>query len=245
MATSSGRTPTIVATSGGLKRGSRTDIEPAPLMWHAIGLAEAHRPRLAILGTAGGDSLSWMGRMHEGFYGTDVEVTCVRVMPMPNLPDLREHLLSRDVVWVGGGSVAGLLALWRMHGLDEILRDCWHAGVVLTGVSAGSICWHLGGTTDSYGPELRAVDDGLGLLPYSNGVHYDSEPARRPTYQRMIGEGTLPAGYATDDGVGLVYRDTDLVEAVSELDTDAAAYHVEPAPDGTARETRIEPRHLP
>ncbi len=119
----------------------------------------------------------------------------------------------------------------------------WDAGVVLGGVSAGSICWHVGGTTDSFGPELRPVTDGLGLLPYSNGVHYDSEPARRPTYQRLIATGVLPAGFATDDGVGLVYRGTELVEAVSEV-RGRGAYAVTRDGDA-ANERRIEPRLLP
>ena len=75
---------------------------------------------------------------------------------MPNVPDVRAHLLAQDVIWVGGGSTANLLALWRLHGLDTILRECWEAGVVLKGVSAGSLCWHVGGTTDSFGPTLVA-----------------------------------------------------------------------------------------
>ena len=87
------------------------------------------------------------------------------------------------MIWVWGGSVAGLLAMWRLHGVDEAMRLAWQAGVVLTGVSAGSICWHVGGTTDSFGPTLRPITNGLGLLPYSNGVHYDSEAQRRPLFQ--------------------------------------------------------------
>jgi len=118
---------------------------------------------------------------------------------MPNVEDIREHLLSQDVIWVWGGSVAGLLALWRLHGVDQVMHEAWQAGVVLTGVSAGSICWHVGGTTDSFGPDLQPVTNGLALLPYSNGVHYDSEEQRRPLFQRLIADGTLPAGYATDE----------------------------------------------
>jgi peptidase E len=101
----------------------------------------------------------------------------------------------------------------------------------------------VGGTTDSFGPDLRPVTDGLGLLPYSNGVHFDSEEQRRPLYHRLVADGTLPAGHATDDGVGLVYRGTDLVEAVADR-PGKAAYRVTPGGDGTAVETRIEPRRL-
>ncbi len=127
---------------------------------------------------------------------------------MPNVDDPAAFLLTHDVAWVSGGSVANLLALWRLHGLDQAFRRAWAAGVVLAGVSAGSICWHAGGTTDSFGPRLRPVTNGLGFLPGSNGVHYDAEPQRRPLYQRLVADGTLPAGYATDDGVGLLYRGT-------------------------------------
>jgi peptidase E len=115
--------------------------------------------------------------------------------------------------------------------------------VVLAGVSAGSLCWHVGGTTDSFGPDLRPVTDGLGLLPFSNGVHYDSEAGRRPLYHRLVAEGTLPPGHATDDGAGLVYRGSTLAEAVADRPR-ASAYRVERGPDGTAVETTIVPRRL-
>ena len=111
---------------------------------------------------------------------------------MPSTADPAALLLGQDVVWVGGGSVANLLVVWRLHGLDRALREAWQAGVVLAGVSAGSVCWHVGGTTDSFGPDLRPVTDGLGFVPYSAGVHYDSEPQRRPLFQQLIGSGVLP-----------------------------------------------------
>ena len=173
-----------------------------------------------------------------------VEVTHLDLFPMPAVDDMLGHLLAQDVVWVHGGSVANLLAIWRVHGLDGVFRDVWQAGVVLGGVSAGSICWHVGGTTDSFGPDLRPVTNGLALLPYSNGVHYDSEAQRRPLFQRLIADGTIPPGYATDDGVGLLYRGTEMVEAVTEV-PGKGAYHVDRTPDGAAVETRIEPRLLP
>ena len=163
---------------------------------------------------------------------------------MPNVPDPRAHLLAQDVIWVGGGSVANLLAVWRAHGLDEVFREAWERGVVLAGVSAGSICWHIGGTTDSFGLDLRPVTNGLGLLPHSNGVHYDSEQQRRPLFQQLIGAGTLPDGYATDNGVGLHYIGTELHEVLSEADG-AKAYRVERTGPGEVRETVLEPRRLP
>ena len=171
-------------------------------------------------------------------------VSHLSLFTMPNVADPAEHLLAQDVIWVGGGSVANLLAVWRVHGLDTVFREAWERGVVLAGVSAGSICWHLGGTTDSFGPDLRPVHNGLGLLPYANGVHYDSEEQRRPLLQKLVADGTLPMAYATDDGVGLLYRGTELVEVLSEK-PDAAAYKVEPDGAGGARETVLPATLLP
>ena len=240
-------TPTILATSmrGTVDGPGGQGVVPAPVLDLAVELAGAPaRPRVCHLATATGDDPAWLTRFYAAFAGRAVQASHVALFPMPNVHDLRAHLLAQDVVWVGGGSVANLLALWRVHGLDAVLREAWEAGVVLAGVSAGSLCWHVGGTTDSFGPDLRPVTNGLGLLPHSNGVHHDSEEQRRPLYQQLITDGTLPPGYATDDGVGLVYRGTELVEAVADR-PGAAAYRVERGADGRAVETRIEPRRLP
>jgi peptidase E len=237
--------PAIVATSGGLRRGERTYYGFAPLLMHAIDLAgvEGRAPRVCYVGTAGGDQ-RWISALFtEAGQAAGAEVTSLVLFPMPNVADPAGLVLDQDVVWVDGGSVANLLALWRLHGLDEVFRQAWQAGVVLAGVSAGSICWHAGGPTDSFGPDLRPVTDGLGLLPYSNGVHYDSEPRRRPAFHRFVAEGILPGGYATDDGVGLVYRGTELAEAVTEV-RGKGAYQIV-CDGGQVREERIEPRVLP
>jgi peptidase E len=242
----SDKTPTILATSGGWKYGIRHNLEFAPLVHYAVELSGVHgrRPKICHLGTAGGDQLFFNARVCEAGEMAGFEVTNLNLFMMPTYADPLAHLLEQDVVWVNGGSVANLLAVWRVHGLDEIFRQVWEAGVILGGVSAGSICWHVGGTTDSFGPDLRAVTNGLGLVPYSNGVHYDSEEQRRPVFHRMIADGTLPAGYATDDGVGVLYRGTEMVEAVTEQDG-KLAYFVERSADGGATETKIEPRLLP
>jgi peptidase E len=236
--------PTIVATSGGFQRGIRTAVAFAPLVLHAIELAgvSSRRPRLCHLGTALGDERAWNAQLSDAAYSAGVDLVHLNLFPMPSVDDMLGLLLDQDVVWVGGGSVANLLAVWRLHGLDEIFPQVWRAGVVLAGVSAGSLCWHVGGTTDSFGPALRPVVNGLALLPYSNGVHYDSEAQRRPLFQQLIAEGTLPDGYATDDGVGLVYQGTELLEAVSEI-RGKGAYLVRRV-DGRAVEERIEPRVL-
>ena len=238
-------TPTILATSGGMRRGQRTEVEFSPLVLHAIELSgvTGRAPRLCHLGTAGGDQRWFEAWLNDAGRAQGITVSHLNLFSMPNTDDMTGMLLEHDVVWVGGGSVANLLALWRLHGLDRSLRLAWDAGVVLAGVSAGSICWHIGGTTDSFGPDLRPVTNGLAFLPYSNGVHYDSEAQRRPLYQGLIADGTLPDGWATDDGTGLLYRGTEMVEALSEV-KGKGAYRVT-RDGGKAREERIEPRLLP
>lgn len=238
--------PTILATSIGFQSRDRNPLDwaPGPVYDLAFELAgRPERPRLCFIGTATGDAITYIQGFYNAFAGSDVRVSHLTLFAMPNVEDIREHLLAQDVIWVGGGSTANLLAVWRVHGLGEILREAWEAGVVLGGVSAGSLCWHLGGTTDSFGPTLEPITDGLGLLPYSNGVHYNGNDQRRALYHRLVADGTLPAGYATDDGVGLHYRGTELVEAFAEAEA-SYAYRVERGPDGTAVETRIEPRIL-
>lgn len=237
--------PTILATSGGHRVGDRTRVTFGPLVHHAVELARVagRRPRVMYVGTAIGDAEHFASRMAEAARLADFELTPLALFPMPNITDIEAAVLAQDVVWVMGGSVANLLAVWRVHGLDTVFRRAWQAGVVLSGVSAGSLCWFQGGTTDSFGPELRPVTDALGYLPYGNGVHYDSDPGRRPLVHRLVADGTLPVTHCTDDGVGLVYRGTDLVEAVTET-AGAYAYVVRREGD-TAVEERVEPRQLP
>ena len=162
----------------------------------------------------------------------------------PSVPDVKAHLLAQDALLVGGGSVVNLMAVWRAHGLAPVMRECWEAGVVLAGWSAGSLCWHRGGPTDSFGDSLAVFADGLGLLPYSNGVHdsLEDQPRRR-VYRECVASGQLPAGYATEDGVGLHYVGTELHEAVAMRDG-ARAWWVEPSPGGGYHDEPISPRML-
>jgi peptidase E len=236
--------PTILATSGGIGEGRRTRFSFTALTDFAVELSgvTGRSPRMCLLATAMGDDKAVLHYLTEAAQDRGFAASHLSLFPMPNVDDVTAHLLGQDVVWVFGGSVVGLLAMWRLHGVDTALHIAWQAGVVLTGISAGSICWHVGGTTDSFGPQLRAVTDGLGFVPYANGVHYDSEDQRRPLLHRLVGGATLPAAYATDDGAGVLYRGTDYVEAVAEKD-DAAAYFVE-AVDGEAIETRLDTRRL-
>src|SRR5262249_1651172 len=152
-------------------------------------------------------------------------------------PDgLRELTLGRDIVMVEGGNTANMLAIWRAHGFDAILREAYEAGILLSGSSAGMICWFEAGVTDSFGPQLEGVGDGLGFLTGSACPHYDDEELRRPIYRQLIDEEGFPPGIAADSGVALRYLDGELVEVVSPR-VGATAYRVEPG-----RETPLEAR---
>ncbi len=239
--------PTILATSIGFRSRNQGPLDwaPGPAFGFAAELANAgDAPRICFLNHATGDQPDRIGATYAAFVGTGFQVSHLALFPMPNIDDIRAHLLAQDIIWVGGGSVANLVAVWRTHGLDEILHECWQAGVVLGGVSAGSICWHIGGTTDSFGRELRAFTDGLGWLPYANGVHYDAEEQRRPLMHKLVANGTLPAGYATDDGAGLLYRGTRLAEAFAETHG-PLGYEVSRAADGAVTEVQLPTRVLP
>jgi len=235
----------ILATSAGFQPDGRYGLQVGPVVRHAIALSEASRPRLCLMHTATGDDAARYALTYAALARDcpQVQVSHLQLFPMPNVADPRAHLLSQDVVWVGGGSVVNLLAVWRAHGLAEVFREAWEQGVVLAGGSAGSLCWHVGGTTDSFGPDLRPVTDGLALLPFSNCPHYDSEGQRRPLYRELVGSGALPAGWASDDGVGLHFRGAQFAGAVSDR-ADAYAWRVDSAADGALRETRVEPRRL-
>lgn len=240
--------PTILATSGGYKPGTRTRLEFGRLLHHAVELSgvSGRAPKVTHVGTAAGDQRAFNAEMDEAARQAGFDFSHLNLFTMPNHSDPEAHLLEQDVVWVNGGSVVNLLAVWRAHGLDHILHRTWQHGVVLAGVSAGSICWFQGGTTDSFGPELRPVTNGLALLPYANGVHYDSEERRRPLVHQLVADGTLGETHCTDDGVGLVYHGTELVEAVTEVRGKGAYIVTADAAEGgtSASELRLEPRFL-
>jgi len=211
---------TIVALGGG-----SWPMEPEnPLLDdYLLDLTGRERPKVAFLPTATGDSDRAVVMFHEAYQGRGVEHRNVRLFGSPSPEELRETLLSQDLVYVMGGNTANLLVVWRRHGVDALLREAWEAGTVLTGLSAGMLCWFEDGVTDSFGP-LARLGDGLGFLPGSACPHYDGEHDRRTTYHALVREG-MPAGHAADDGVGLVWRGRDLVECVSSR-PQARAYRV-------------------
>ena len=201
-------------------------------------------PRIGVLTTAVGDDPAIVAKAYAGFEGTRAEVEHLALFPMPSVADPEDFLLSQDLIFVGGGSVANMVAVWRVHELDRILRAAWQAGVVLAGVSAGAICWFEGGTTDSFGPDLRAFTDGLGFLAGSYCPHYDSEPGRRPLFTSLIAAGELPGGIACDDGAGAHFTDDELDAVVTGL-PGAAGYVVGPDGTGGFTQTTLAARPLP
>ena len=218
--------------------------DSAPLqVKYAMELTGRPRPKLCVLNTAVGDDPNAYLRVYDRLAETQARVRHLALFPMPNVADPEDLLMSQDVIFVGGGSVANMVAVWRVHRIDEILRKAWQAGVVLAGSSAGGICWFEGGTTDSFGIKLRAFTDGLAMLPGSFCPHYHSEAERRPLYQRLVAERALPGGLACDDGVGAHFVDDDLEEMVSDH-PGGAGYRVEPGGDAGAIETELPVRFL-
>jgi len=222
---------------GGPPRGALLDF--------AISLGASGGPvrRLCYIPTAIGDRQDAIDHYAALFADRDdVEFSFLRLFPQPNVPDVRAHLLGQDVILVEGGSVVNLVAVWRAHGLPDILRECWEAGIVLTGSSAGSLCWHVGGPTDSFRDNLDPFTDGLAFLPYSNGVHDDlDDQPRRAAFRELVASGDLPAGYATEDGTGLLYAGTELLEAITVL-PGRHAWHVAADGNGGYAEQVIVPR---
>jgi dipeptidase E len=195
------------------------------------------RPRVCFLPTASADDADYTVIFYEAFSGR-ADPTHVVFHPWPP-KDLRERILGSDLVFVGGGNTANMLAIWRVHRVDAMLREAWEAGAILCGASAGMICWFEAGVTDSFGPDLSGLRDGLGLLPGSACPHYDGEELRRPRYHELVREG-FPAGYAAEDDVGLVFHGTELAGAVSAA-PGKRAYRVE-LRDREVVETPIEAR---
>jgi peptidase E len=223
--------PQILAL-GGL---GEADDEAGRLVRFALGLTGKERPRVCLVPTASNELPEYMLRFYENMSG-HADASHVSFFPWPRA-DLREHILAQDLIFVSGGNTANLLAIWRTHGFDEIIREAWESGIVLAGSSAGMICWFEAGVTDSFGPQLEGMRDGLGFLPGSACPHYDGEEQRRPVYTRLVGNG-FPSGLAADDAVGLHFVGTKLNEVVTTRDG-SCAYRVEPG-----NETAIQPRLL-
>ena len=232
--------PQIVAFGGG---GFSMEAGNPLLDDYVLALSGTARPRVCFLATASGDADHYIVRFYRRF-APDCEASHVSLFRRDREGigvdgDIAAHLLAQDVVYVGGGNVVSLLGTWRAHGLDAILAEAWHRGVVLCGPSAGSLCWFAEALSAFQGAPRRV--SGLGLLPFSNCVHYDGEPVRRTEYRRFVGDG-MAAGYAAEDGVALRFEHTALAEVVSSRPA-ARAYRVESMGADVA-EIPIEARYL-
>jgi dipeptidase E len=221
-----------IVAIGGL---SWAEQERRKLEDYFLGLAGGGRPRVLFVPTAVADDAEATLRAYEQL-GDRAQVSHVSFFPWPPA-GLRELVLAQDVIYVSGGSTANALAIWRAHGFDSILSEAWEAGIVLTGWSAGMICWFEAGVTDSFRPELDGMRDGLGFLPGSACPHYDGEERRRPVYTKLVAEG-FPPGLAAEDCVALRFDGTELAEVVTAR-PGSRAYRV--LPD---REEPLEPRLL-
>ncbi|MEP6693140.1 MAG: peptidase E [Chloroflexota bacterium] len=194
------------------------------LTTYLFGLARRSRPRVLFLGTASGDGAGYMLTFYQALAGVDCEPSHLALFDR-TVDDIDAYVRSQDVVIVGGGNTANMLAIWRLHGVEKALRSAYADGTVLSGWSAGCLCWFEGGITDSFTPDLGALHDGLGLLSGSACPHYDSQEARRPVYAREIAAGMAP-GIALEDGVAARYDDERLVEVVSAR-PEGRAFHVD------------------
>ncbi len=235
----------ILATSAGFVPTNRWGvIEPGKNFLQAIELCGKERPNVLFVMTASGDSPTYLNSSYQAVSSLGVNANHLALFTQPTQP-VEESIGNADVIWVGGGSVANLLAVWQLHGVDVEMKKAYERGAILGGVSAGSICWHVGGPTDSFGPELKIINNGLGLIKYGAGVHYDSEAQRRPLLQKTVSEGILPTSFATDDRIGLLYKNGEPYEVISDLKTEVtdsspAAYKVEMVGDELV-ETRLAP----
>jgi dipeptidase E len=206
-----------------------------------LSLSRRRRPRVLFVPTASGDSAGYIQRFYRAFGNHPCEPAHLGLFDR-SASGVRETIVSSDVIYVGGGNTANLLAVWRVHGVDRALRDAWHDGVVLCGVSAGAICWFEAGVTDSFGPDLQPLHGGLGMLRGSFCPHYN-DAARRPAYERLVAGGDLPPGYAADDGAAILFDDTAIADVVRSR-PGVAAYRVAHSVTGAVQET-LHARLLP
>lgn len=228
----------ILAIGGASLGPTSTDW---PLHQYLLDLSGQERPRICFVGAASGED-AWD---RAGFYATfarRAEATHLDLFGR-RIDDVEAFLLDQDVIYVGGGNTANMLAIWRVHGVDKALRSAWELGVVLAGWSAGAMCWFEGGLTDSFGPNLAPLRDGLKFLAGSFCPHYDAESLRRPRYEEVVGSGALADGYASDDGVGLLFEGRNFAEAVASL-PGQHAYRVERRRGNSVEETQLRARLL-
>jgi peptidase E len=187
-------------------------------------LTGSSRPRVGFLPQASGDADHYIVRFYRAFESERCRPSHLSLFRRSRCSgDPREYLLDQDLIYVGGGSIRSLIGVWRAHGIDTTLREAWERGIVLCGLSAGSLCWFTEGVSTFHGSPERV--DGLGFLPWSNTVHYSSEPDRRDAYHELLRRGMKP-GYAADDGAALHFVGEKLAQVVASR-PQARAYRIE------------------
>jgi peptidase E len=215
--------------------GGGFSMDDPVLDHYVLACIDAVRPKVCFLPTATSNIATYVTRFFDAFPSRSFEPTYVDLFQR-QIEDLDSFLGEQDVIYVGGGNTANMLAIWRVHGVDKALRASWESGVMCCGVSAGANCWFEASTTDSFlVGRADPLMEGLGLIPGSFCPHYDSEPERRPQFQQLVAAGKLPAGVACDDFAAVRFNGTNLVEAVASS-AGANAYRVAPGSGGVVEE---------
>ena len=214
-------------------------VEPSNRLLDAylLGATGRPRPRVCFVPTASGDAKPWFEAFYEAFPDEVCEPAHLALFSR-KVDDLREFLLEQDLLYAGGGNTVNLLAVWRAQGFADVLEEALEAGVVCSGVSAGALCWFERGITDSYGPGLNPLLNGLGLLEGAFCPHYDSDPRRPDAFRAFVAEHGGPA-IAVDDGVALHYVDGELVRVVSSRPA-ARAYRFSASPGSALEDVVVE-----
>ncbi|WP_163103477.1 Type 1 glutamine amidotransferase-like domain-containing protein [Peribacillus alkalitolerans] len=210
----------IIALGGG---GFSMEPENPLLDQYILNQSNKDTPEICFIPTASGDSDNYISRFYYSFNTQNCIPSHLSLFKLPTR-DLESYILSKDIIFVGGGNTKNLIALWKEWNLDQILKKAWQQGIVLSGISAGALCWFEEGVTDSFGDGLEPIKC-LGFLKASHCPHYDGEELRRPSYQRFIQTKTVQSGIAADDGVALHYINEELTNIVSSR-PNANAYRV-------------------
>ena len=221
------RTPRIFAIGRGANE---------TLIQYFVRLTGKDRPKVCHLPTATGDCrdrVEWWHGLGEKL-GVEPYVQKLFISSFSQHERFEDVLLDMDAIYIGGGNTLNMLAVWKVQGVDVILRRAWELGIVLGGGSAGGICWFEDGLTDSRPQELTAMP-ALGWLKGSFAPHYLTEPGRREYFHRYIRAGLLSDGYGVDEPVGLLFEGTELVRAVGST-PDAQAFHVRKVDDQIVEE---------
>ena len=216
----------------------------APFIRYVATLTHKSNPRICFIPTAGADNPYGIAHWYEVCAELPLHPFVLRtfINSSPEQKSFEETILSMDAIIVGGGNTLNMMAIWKAQGIDTALRKAYEKGIVMAGGSAGSLCWFLGGTTDSRPKQLTIVDC-LGFIPTSHCPHYHSEPGRRPLYHQLVLSGQLPAGYACDDRAGILFQNEKVVLSVA-ADKDSHTYFVSVV-DGKIREDQLPIDPLP